>query len=235
MSSSTSAGWSRRAGRSPAVPVQWRSTPNASGHRYGQKAYLVQLRRAGSGTWLIDPMACPDSTCRRRHRRHRVGPPRGDAGPALSGPGRPEADEAVRHRARGPAGRSSPRRARRGGRALPRAVPGQGALGRRLVHPAPTRALAPVCRARRRGPRRAARRRRRGPRGPEQDTVGRGGVRRPARLRGPPIRVDPWRRTSGMHRIRKRRGLATVKELWLTRDRIAERRDTSPAGSCRTA
>ena len=32
----------------------------ASGHRYGQKAYLVQLRRAGSGTWLIDPMACPD-------------------------------------------------------------------------------------------------------------------------------------------------------------------------------
>jgi ribonuclease D len=32
----------------------------ASGHRYGQKAYLVQLRRAGSGTWLIDPVACPD-------------------------------------------------------------------------------------------------------------------------------------------------------------------------------
>lgn len=32
----------------------------ASGHRYGQKAYLVQLRREGAGTWLIDPMACPD-------------------------------------------------------------------------------------------------------------------------------------------------------------------------------
>src|SRR5512139_2910603 len=32
----------------------------ASGYRYGQNAYLVQLRREGSGTWLIDPMACPD-------------------------------------------------------------------------------------------------------------------------------------------------------------------------------
>ena len=32
----------------------------ASGYRYGQKAYLVQLRRAGAGTVLIDPIACPD-------------------------------------------------------------------------------------------------------------------------------------------------------------------------------
>ncbi len=32
----------------------------ASGHRYGQRAYLVQLRRGDSGTWLIDPIACPD-------------------------------------------------------------------------------------------------------------------------------------------------------------------------------
>ena len=28
----------------------------ASGFRYGQDAYLVQLRRAGSGTVLIDPL-----------------------------------------------------------------------------------------------------------------------------------------------------------------------------------
>ncbi len=34
----------------------------ASGYRYGQRAYLVQLRRQGSGTWLIDPIACPDLT-----------------------------------------------------------------------------------------------------------------------------------------------------------------------------
>lgn len=32
----------------------------ASGYRYGQRAYLVQARREGSGTWLIDPIACPD-------------------------------------------------------------------------------------------------------------------------------------------------------------------------------
>ena len=32
----------------------------ASGYRYGQRAYLVQLRRAGSGTVLIDPIACPE-------------------------------------------------------------------------------------------------------------------------------------------------------------------------------
>jgi ribonuclease D len=32
----------------------------ASGFRYGQRAYLVQLRREGAGTALIDPIACPD-------------------------------------------------------------------------------------------------------------------------------------------------------------------------------
>lgn len=32
----------------------------ASGYRYGQRAYLVQVRREGSGTWLVDPIACPD-------------------------------------------------------------------------------------------------------------------------------------------------------------------------------
>ena len=32
----------------------------AAGDRYGQRAYLVQVRREGAGTWLIDPMGCPD-------------------------------------------------------------------------------------------------------------------------------------------------------------------------------
>lgn len=32
----------------------------ASGFRYSQRAYLVQLRRAGAGTALIDPIAVPD-------------------------------------------------------------------------------------------------------------------------------------------------------------------------------
>jgi ribonuclease D len=44
----------------------------------------------------------------------------------------------------------------------------------------------------------------------------------------PPPRPEPWRRTSGIHRVRNRRGLAVVRELWLERDRIARRRDLSP-------
>ena len=41
-------------------------------------------------------------------------------------------------------------------------------------------------------------------------------------------RVDPWRRTSGMHKVRKPRQLAVVRGLWERRDVIARRRDTSP-------
>lgn len=32
----------------------------ASGFRYGQRAYLIQVRRDGAGTFLIDPIAVPD-------------------------------------------------------------------------------------------------------------------------------------------------------------------------------
>ncbi|HSR87088.1 MAG TPA: ribonuclease D [Streptosporangiaceae bacterium] len=42
------------------------------------------------------------------------------------------------------------------------------------------------------------------------------------------VRTDPWRRTSGIHRVHTRRGLAVVRELWLERDKIARRRDLSP-------
>ncbi len=41
-------------------------------------------------------------------------------------------------------------------------------------------------------------------------------------------RQDPWRRTSGMHRARGRRALAAVRELWHTRDAIASQRDVTP-------
>ena len=44
----------------------------------------------------------------------------------------------------------------------------------------------------------------------------------------PTPRVDAWRRTSGLHRVRGRRGLAAVKELWETRDQIASSRDVTP-------
>src|SRR5690606_23749636 len=43
-----------------------------------------------------------------------------------------------------------------------------------------------------------------------------------------PPRPDPWRRISGMHRVRSRRVAALVRELWEVRDRIARERDVSP-------
>jgi ribonuclease D len=43
-----------------------------------------------------------------------------------------------------------------------------------------------------------------------------------------PTRRDRWRRTSGIHKIRDARALAAVRELWTTRDHIAQRRDIAP-------
>jgi ribonuclease D len=43
-----------------------------------------------------------------------------------------------------------------------------------------------------------------------------------------PPRVDPWRRTSGIHAVRSPAGLAVVRELWETRDRIARSLDRAP-------
>ncbi|MEP6761156.1 MAG: HRDC domain-containing protein [Sporichthyaceae bacterium] len=44
----------------------------------------------------------------------------------------------------------------------------------------------------------------------------------------PPPRVEPWRRTSGLHRLRKPRQLAVVRSLWEARDDLARRRDIAP-------
>jgi len=49
-----------------------------------------------------------------------------------------------------------------------------------------------------------------------------------ARGAAPIARRDRWRRTSGIHRVRDPRGLAAVRELWTARDRIAQRRDIAP-------
>ncbi len=43
-----------------------------------------------------------------------------------------------------------------------------------------------------------------------------------------PPRVDPWRRTSGMHKIRKRNQLAIIRSLWNVRNEIAAGQDVSP-------
>lgn len=43
----------------------------------------------------------------------------------------------------------------------------------------------------------------------------------------PPPRIDPWRRTSGMHKIKKRNQLAVVRALWTVRNEIAQEVDVS--------
>ncbi len=43
-----------------------------------------------------------------------------------------------------------------------------------------------------------------------------------------PTRRDRWRRTSGIHKVRNPRALAAVRELWTTRDNIARSRDVAP-------
>lgn len=48
------------------------------------------------------------------------------------------------------------------------------------------------------------------------------------RFQGPPERKEPWRRTSSIHKARGRRALAVVRELWETRDAIATDRDITP-------
>ncbi|MFF0308303.1 HRDC domain-containing protein [Streptosporangium sp. NPDC004379] len=46
--------------------------------------------------------------------------------------------------------------------------------------------------------------------------------------RAPAPRADPWRRTSGIHKVRSLRGLAVVRELWTLRDGFAREADLAP-------
>ncbi|MFB8776200.1 ribonuclease D [Streptomyces broussonetiae] len=201
----------------------------ASGYRYGQRAYLVQLRREGAGTALIDPVACPDLS---------------GLGEALGGV------EWVLHAATQDlpclreigmvptllfdtelAGRLA---------GFPRVGLGamvEGVLGFVLEkgHSAVDWSTRPLPEAwlryaaldvellvdlrdalekelDRQGKLEWAQQ--------EFDAI--------ASAPPPEPRRDPWRRTSGMHKVRRRRQLAVVRELWQTRDRIAQRRDISP-------
>ena len=43
-----------------------------------------------------------------------------------------------------------------------------------------------------------------------------------------PVRHEPWRRLSGIHSIRGLRNLAVARELWLSRDALARELDTAP-------
>ncbi|KXP06764.1 HRDC domain-containing protein [Tsukamurella pseudospumae] len=44
----------------------------------------------------------------------------------------------------------------------------------------------------------------------------------------PPPKQDPWRRLSGLSTLRNRRQLARARELWLARDEMAEQRNVAP-------
>jgi len=201
----------------------------ASGYRYGQRAYLVQLRRAGAGTVLIDPIACPDLSA---------------VDAAL------EDAEAILHAA----SQDLPCLAEVGyrprqlfdtelaGRLLgyPRVALGtlvEEVLGFHLEkgHSAADWSVRPL---REELLRYAALDvevliELRDALAAELEAAGKTEWAREefaAVLAAKPTgaRPDPWRRTSGIHRVQSRRGLAVVRELWLARDRIAQAADLSP-------
>jgi ribonuclease D len=201
----------------------------ASGYRYGQRAYLVQLRRAGAGTILIDPIACPD----------------------LSGVDAALQDaEAILHAA----SQDLPCLAEVGfrprqlfdtelaGRLLgyPRVALGtlvEEILGFHLEkgHSAADWSVRPL---REELLRYAALdvevlielRDALAAELAEQGKTEWARQEFAAELAAKPTaaRPDPWRRTSGIHRVQSRRGLAAVRELWTVRDRIAQAADLSP-------
>jgi ribonuclease D len=201
----------------------------ASGYRYGQRAYLVQLRRAGAGTVLIDPIACPDLS---------------GLDEAMDGV------QAVLHAA----SQDLPCLAEIGyrprelfdtelaGRLLgyPRVALGtmlEEVLGFRLakehsaadwsVRPLPAEMLKyaaldveVLTELRDALAGQLA----------EQGKTDWARQEFAAVADAPPAapRPDPWRRTSGIHRVRTRRALGVVRELWQARDEIAREADLSP-------
>ena len=201
----------------------------ASGYRYSQRAYLVQLRRAGAGTALVDPIACPDLS---------------GLSEALAG------TEWVLHAANQDLAclaevglvPSSVFDTELGGRLAGFERVGLGAmvenvLGLRLekghsaadwsTRPLPASwlvyaALDVEVLVELRDAIEA-----------ELDRQGKLAwaveefeAVRVAPAAGP--RTDPWRRTSGIHRLRTRRQLAAVRAMWEVRDAMARRRDTAP-------
>jgi ribonuclease D len=199
----------------------------ASGYRYGQRAYLVQVRRSGSGTWLIDPVACPDLS------------PLDDAIGAA---------EWILHAATQDLACLAevglrPRQlfdTELAGRilGLPRvglAAVVESYLGLTLAkeHSAVDWSTRPLPEP---WPRYAALDvevldELRNLMGVDLAAQGKSEWARQEFSSlltwAPTERVDPWRRTSGMNALRSRRSVAVVRELWYTRDEIARERDTA--------
>ncbi|MEU2506278.1 ribonuclease D [Streptomyces sp. NPDC007863] len=213
------------AGRGPvAVDAE-----RASGYRYGQRAYLVQLRREGAGTALIDPVGCPDLS---------------GLGEALGG------TEWILHAATQdlPCLRDIGMRpsslfdTELAGRLAGFPRVGLGAMVESVLGYALEKGHSAVDWSNRPLPepwlryaaldvellvdlRDALEK--------ELDRQGKlewAHEEFEAIATAPPAppRKDPWRRTSGMHKVRRRRQMAVVRELWTARDRVAQRRDVSP-------
>ncbi|GGY75632.1 HRDC domain-containing protein [Streptomyces omiyaensis] len=213
------------AGRGPvAVDAE-----RASGYRYGQRAYLVQLRREGAGSALIDPVGCPDLS---------------GLGEALDG------TEWILHAATQdlPCLRDIGMRpsslfdTELAGRLAGFPRVGLGAMVESVLGYALEKGHSAVDWSTRPLPepwlryaaldvellvdlRDALEK--------ELDRQGKlewAHEEFEAIAAAPPAppRKDPWRRTSGMHKVRRRRQMAVVRELWTARDRVAQRRDVSP-------
>ncbi|MFC9734623.1 ribonuclease D [Streptomyces roseolus] len=213
------------AGRGPvAVDAE-----RASGYRYGQRAYLVQLRREGAGTALIDPVGCPDLS---------------GLGEALDG------TEWILHAATQdlPCLRDIGMRpsslfdTELAGRLAGFPRVGLGAMVESVLGYALEKGHSAVDWSTRPLPepwlryaaldvellvdlRDALEKEldRQGKLEWAQEEFEAIATAPPA-----PPRKDPWRRTSGMHKVRRRRQMAVVRELWTARDRVAQRRDVSP-------
>jgi ribonuclease D len=201
----------------------------ASGYRYGQRAYLVQLRRADVGTMLFDPVYLPDLST---------------LGAAIA------EDEWVLHAA----SQDLPCLAEVGmhatrvfdtelaGRLLGYAKVGLGSIVEEVLgltlekgHSAADWSTRPLPEPWIRyaaldvevlvelRDRLAAQLDETGKRGWAEEEFAAIVAAQPA-----PPRVEPWRRTSGMHRVRRRRDLGVVRALWERRDELAQLRDISP-------
>jgi len=201
----------------------------ASGYRYSQRAYLVQLRRSGAGTALIDPIACPDlaplseALAEAEWVLHAANQDL----PCLAGVGmRPRQlfDTELGARIAG---------YERVGLATMSEI----VLGQQLAkeHSAVDWSRRPLPEPWLRYAaldveilvdlRDALEREldRQGKLTWAREEFGHVLAAEPA-----PPRVDPWRRTSGIHRLRTRRQLGIVRALWTARDGLARDRDIAP-------
>lgn len=204
-------------------------TERASGYRYAQRAYLVQLRREGTGTVLLDPTAVDglgglaavlNSAEWVLHAASQDLPSLRELGlcPAvlfdtelggrLAGFERvglgPLVEQLLGYRLEKGHGAADWSR-----RPLPAAWLTYAALDVELLLPL-AEAMAEELHTQ--GKRKWA--------DEEFEAVRTAGP--------PPPRVDPWRRTAGIHRVRKSRQLAAVRALWNAREDVARRRDIAP-------